>query len=168
MLVGMGALRFARDHKMKTCDPDDLITAVEIERWRRAQESPKAGTKKKVRGRTVAADTVGAVALDETGNIAAGTSTGGPPDKSPGRVGDASLIGCGTYADAAVGGVSASGTGESIIRVVLARSVIGFLERNGGNSEEAAKNGISLLERKVHGAGGLIVLSRGGVPGVGF
>ena len=72
--------------------------------------------------------TVGAVALDRHGTIAAGTSTGGRAGQLPGRVGDSPLIGCGTYADSTLGGVSCTGSGEAIIRVVLARRTLDFLK----------------------------------------
>src|SRR5512140_2073396 len=118
LLVGMGASRFAKEKKIPTCSQDHLITARELERWRNEQgrETPSHHAfvrKKHPHG------TVGAVALDKAGNLVAGTSTGGTPNKYPGRVGDSPLIGCGTYADNALGAVSATGWGESLIKVVM-------------------------------------------------
>src|SRR3989304_1229202 len=86
-------------------------------------------------------ETVGAVALDLGGHIAAGTSTGGTAGKRPGRVGDSALIGCGTYADSRVGGASATGLGEAIIRVVLARFAVEQI-RDGGDPQGAARRGV--------------------------
>ncbi len=107
--------------------------------------------------------TVGCVALDATGTVAAGTSTGGIRGKLPGRVGDSALIGCGTYADSR-GGVSCTGLGESIIRTVLAKSACDLLEHRA--PMEAAQKAIALLER-VRGEGGLILLNREGDFGHG-
>ncbi len=113
-------------------------------------------------------DTVGAVALDRTGHIVAALSSGGTSNKHPGRVGDSPLIGCGLYADNGIGGVAATGWGEGIIRVVLAKSVIDGMERNGGNPEGACCAGIEMLRRKVHGYGGIIALNNKGEVGMAF
>src|SRR5206468_2777868 len=80
----------------------------------------------------------GAVALDRSGTIAAATSTGGTAGKAPGRVGDSALIGCGTYAESSVGGVSCTGDGEAIIRVVLGHRTLAYL-KDAGDPEYAAK-----------------------------
>lgn len=168
LLVGMGATRFAREHGVKTCGQDDLITDRELERWRETQGRKSFFTKDAFRRKKVPVDTVGAVALDQSGNIASGTSTGGTPNKHPGRVGDSPLIGCGTYADNCVGGVSTTGWGESMIRVVMAKSVIDFMERNGGDPESAVNDGISLLERKAQGYGGLIAINSIGKIGIAY
>ena len=109
--VGDGALAQARALGVPLCDPAELITARQKERLR-----------------TVQAGTVGAVALDRAGVIAAATSTGGTSGKAPGRVGDSPLIGCGTYAESTLGGVSCTGDGEAIIRVVLARRTLDILK----------------------------------------
>ena len=122
LLVGMGATRFAREHRVQTCEQDYLITARELERWR---EGLGDSSRRTSRGRQrTSLDTVGAVALDKAGNLVSGTSTGGTPNKFPGRIGDSPLIGCGTYADNAVGAVSATGWGESMIRIVMAKTVV--------------------------------------------
>ena len=167
LLVGMGATRFAIEHGVKTCGKDDLITTRELERWRKAQAGKKALTKEAFR-KKVQSDTVGAVALDEFGNIASGTSTGGTPNKYPGRVGDSPLIGCGTYADNASGGVSTSGWGESMIKVVMAKTVVDLMDRNGDNPEKAVEDGIKILERKAEGYGGIIALNNAGRIGMTF
>jgi beta-aspartyl-peptidase (threonine type) len=166
LLVGLGASRFAREHKVKTCSPDDLIIEREIERWRKSQHADKkSGTKASFAG---PGDTVGAVALDGAGNIASGTSTGGTPNKYPGRVGDSPLIGAGTYADNGVGGASATGWGEAIIKAVLAKHVLDLMERNGGDAEAAAKEGIGMLKKKFSGYGGVIALSPEGKIGCAY
>jgi L-asparaginase / beta-aspartyl-peptidase len=168
LLVGIGATRFAREHGIATCRQDDLITNRELERWREAQGKRTSMTKDAFRRKKVPVDTVGAVALDATGTLASGTSTGGTPNKYPGRVGDSPLIGCGTYADNSIGGVSTTGWGESMIRVVMAKSVVELMERNGGDPEAAAREGIRILERKVDGYGGVIAISKVGKIGISY
>ena len=166
LLVGRGAVRFAKEHRIPTCGQDELIIGREILRWR---ESHAAGAKPSSRrGMWTRGDTVGAVALDAAGNIASGTSTGGTPNKHPGRVGDSALIGCGTYADNAIGGASATGWGEAIISVVLAKSVVDAIARDEGDPEAAAKEGITLLKRKTAGYGGVITVSRTGDVGIAY
>jgi L-asparaginase / beta-aspartyl-peptidase len=146
LLVGGGAIAFARAAGVPECDPAALVT----ERQRR-QHATSADGAAEVGG------TVGAVALDRRGTIAAATSTGGIAGKLPGRVGDSALIGCGTYADSTLGGVSCTGDGEAIIRVVLARRTLDHL-REAGDPEYAAKVAVDLLVDEGSGGGGLILL----------
>jgi beta-aspartyl-peptidase (threonine type) len=168
LLVGMGATRFAREHGVQTCGQDDLITARELERWREVQGGKRASVKDSLRKIKLPSDTVGAVALDEFGNIASGTSTGGTSNKHPGRVGDSPLIGCGTYADNNVGGVAATGWGEAIIKVVLAKTVVDLMDRNGNDPALAVRDGLKILVRKADGHGGLIALNNAGRVGIAF
>lgn len=167
LLVGKGALRFALEHGIKQCRQDDLLVGRELERWKSLQRQKKYSTKEAFR-RGAASDTVGAVALDRNGIICAGTSTGGTPNKYPGRVGDSPLIGCGTYADSGVGGVSTTGWGEAMIKVVMAKTVIDLIQASGGNPQAAAERGIEILKRKADGDGGVIVLSPKGTFGASF
>ncbi len=162
LLVGMGATRFARENGIKTCDPDFLITARELERWRDLQVDGKYKTKDSFRRKKLPSDTVGAVAMDGEGNVAAGTSTGGTPNKYPGRVGDSPLIGCGTYADNAVGGVSTTGWGEAIIKIVMAKTVVDLMEWHGKDPAKAVEEGLEILRRKAAGYGGIIALDSAG------
>jgi len=170
LLVGMGATRFAREHKVRTCEQDDLITARELERWRENHEKKTSVRDSFVGKRRMKAPmgTVGAVALDKFGNIVAGASTGGIPNKYPGRVGDSPLIGCGTYADNSIGGVSSTGWGEALIKVVMAKSVVDLMDRFDGDSEKAAHEGVRLLERKVKGYGGVIAVNKHGKIGIAY
>lgn len=165
LLVGAGAGRFALEHGIPACTREDLVTARELERWRSLRADGSFQTKNAFRKY---ADTVGAVALDAAGNIATATSTGGTPNKYPGRVGDSPLIGIGTYAENGIGGVSTTGWGESMIKVVMAKTVVDLLERNGGDAAGAATEAIKTLERKVGGYGGVIVLGSGGAIGVAY
>jgi beta-aspartyl-peptidase (threonine type) len=105
-------------------------------------------------------DTVGALALDQNGMIAAGSSTGGLPLKVPGRVGDSPLIGAGLYADDEVGAATCTGEGEAIMRVTLARLAMELLRRL--PAEAAAQKCIEVLEKRGQGLGGLILLDTKG------
>lgn len=107
---------------------------------------------------------MGAVALDRHGTIAAATSTGGMAGKLPGRVGDSALIGCGTYADSTLGGVSCTGDGEAIIRTVIARRALDYL-READDPAYAARVAVDLLVEEGRGAGGLILLDWRGRAG---
>lgn len=167
-LVGKGAVRFAMEQGMRTCTQDELITEREIQRWRDWQKKSPGSTKDAFRKKKVPVDTVGAVALDAKGNIASGTSTGGTPNKFPGRVGDSPLIGAGTYADGSVGGVSTTGWGEAMIRVVMAKSVVDLMEHRKLDPAAAASEGIRILERKADGYGGVIVLNMKGQVGIAY
>ena len=110
--VGLGAERFAMGHGMKLCDNMDLVIPREQKRLYAAQEAELKGLRDTTFSGSdplASHDTVGAVALDVHGNLAAGTSTGGTLNKAPGRVGDSSLIGCGCYADNLSAAVSLTG-----------------------------------------------------------
>ena len=93
-------------------------------------------------------ETVGAVALDKDGNVAAATSTGGFPLKLPGRIGDSPLIGCGTYADNQAGACSATGVGEIAIRLVLAKAVCDFME-DGKTAQKAVELAVGLVNCRI-------------------
>src|SRR6202050_2068629 len=103
-------------------------------------------------------DTVGAVALDRAGNIAASTSTGGTLNKAPGRLGDSSLIGCGCYADNLSAAVSTTGWGEPIMKLVLAKWTADRVLA-GNLPDWAAKEAMNYLQQRVNGHGGIIVLN---------
>jgi beta-aspartyl-peptidase (threonine type) len=160
LLVAEGAERFALQHGMEPCDPEFLIVERERALW---QEYGRGQTVPDQAG----GDTVGAVALDNQGNIVAGLSTGGTPNKVPGRVGDVPQIGCGFYADNRFGGVACTGWGESVARVALAHSAIHMLEA-GQSSQEAADSATRMLAERVNGEGGLIVLDREGHVGAHY
>jgi isoaspartyl peptidase/L-asparaginase-like protein (Ntn-hydrolase superfamily) len=138
LLVGQGAEDFAREHGGEICDPAELIA-----------DRPSTV------GYDPGCDTVGCVALDRQGNIAAGTSTGGLTGCHQGRVGDSPLPGCGLYAENDVGGVSLSGDGESLIRTTLAARVMRGLEASG---PEAAIAAAFARLAKVGGEAGIIVI----------
>jgi beta-aspartyl-peptidase (threonine type) len=110
-------------------------------------------------------DTVGAVALDRHGNLAAGTSTGGTLNKAPGRVGDSSLIGCGCYADNLTAAVSLTGWGEPIMKLVLGKWAVDRVAA-GTSPDEAAHEAIDYLFERLGGHGGIILLGPDGRPGL--
>ncbi len=145
LLAGEGALSFARQAGLPECPPESLIVQERRRRWEKEH------------------GTVGCVALDGTGWIVAGTSTGGISDKLPGRVGDSPLLGCGTYADE-LGGVSCTGDGEAIIRIVMGKTALNFV-RAGSHPMEAAKKAVALLEKKTGNQAGLILIDRHGRVG---
>jgi len=154
LLVGDGALAFARSVGIPECDPASLVTDRQRKRHvelARKPIPPGGGT-------------VGAVALDRNGTTAAATSTGGTPGKLPGRVGDSALIGCGTYADSSLGGVSCTGDGEAIIRVVLGHRALRYL-KDADDPDYAAKVSVDLLIEEGGGQGGLILIDWRGRPG---
>ncbi|HSF07485.1 MAG TPA: isoaspartyl peptidase/L-asparaginase [Methylomirabilota bacterium] len=146
LLVADGALGFARATGVPECDPETLITECQRQRHREALVRAGAG-----------GGTVGAVALDRRGTVAAATSTGGIAGKLPGRVGDSALIGCGTYADSTLGGASCTGDGEAIIRVVLARRALEYL-KEADAADYAARVAVDLLVEDGSGNGGLILV----------
>lgn len=138
--AGEGAMSRGRALGVPFCDPAELITDTQ----RKRLESLTGGT-------------VGAVALDRRGLIAAATSTGGTAGKLPGRVGDSALIGCGTYAESTAGGVSCTGDGEAIIRVVLARRTVDIL-KVAADPMHACQVAVDVLVEEGRGAGGLICI----------
>ena len=154
LLVAHGALAFARSVGIPECDPASLVTDRQRKRHAELARTPTSP----------AGGTVGAVALDRSGTIAAATSTGGTPGKLPGRVGDSALIGCGTYADSSLGGVSCTGDGEAIIRVVLGHRALRYL-KDADDPDYAAKVAVDLLVEEGVGQGGLILIDWRGRPG---
>jgi len=160
--VGTGAERFARQHGMSLIDNTELIVPRERERLMAFQKAELEGaTDTTFSGPLDSHDTVGAVALDQHGHIAAGTSTGGTLSKAPGRVGDSSLIGCGCYADDDSAAVSLTGWGEPIMRLVLGKWAVDRVA-SGISPAEAAQAAIDYLYARLGGHGGIILLDRDG------
>ncbi len=143
MLVGAGAEEFASENGIPLCPPDELITDSERAAWRRCLEDSHAAE------HHVGHDqgTVGAVALDQHGHLVAGTSTGGTCCKFPGRVGDSPLIGCGCYADSEAGGVSCTGHGEGIMKIVMAKMATDLLHDQRVLVSHRKKRGLSLSHK---------------------
>lgn len=170
--VGVGAERFARQHGMPLIDNTELIVARERERLMAFQHAELQGAVDTtfsgplMDDPTISShDTVGAVALDQYGHIAAGTSTGGTLSKAPGRVGDSSLIGCGCYADDESAAVSLTGWGEPIMKLVLGKWAVDRVAA-GASPQEAATTAIQHLYDRLGGHGGIILLDRKGQVGL--
>ncbi|PYJ14902.1 MAG: beta-aspartyl-peptidase [Verrucomicrobia bacterium] len=165
MMDGEGAETFAGENGMELVDQKYFFTQ---KRWDALQKI-KAAEKKRtgaVGKAFVITDqdrhgTVGAVALDKNGNLAAATSTGGTTNKRPGRVGDTPVIGAGTYANNATCAVSATGDGEYFIRAGVAHEVSALIEYRGMKLQEAAQMALDAVE-KLGGAGGLIAIDKNG------
>ena len=162
--VAAGAERFAAEHGIPLCKNEDLIIPREVERLREYQARPEE-KKADLFAPTISHDTVGAVALDREGNIAAATSTGGTLDKAPGRLGDSSLIGCGCYADNKSAAVSTTGWGEPIMKLVLAKWAADRCAA-GNMPEWVAAEAINYLESRLDGHGGMILLNISGHFGI--
>lgn len=156
LYAGGGAARFARDHGFEPSSSETMTTPSARARWRAARGGQAPDPSEGFQG-----GTVGAVARDASGGVAAATSTGGLMNKKAGRVGDSPLLGAGTYADNEGGACSATGAGESIMRVVLAKTAIDAM-RSGARPEDAAQAAIRNLGARVHGTGGLILVDRAG------
>ena len=148
-----GAARFAKQRGFVPVGDDALVT----EAAREALRAVRAG----LASTGWAGSTVGAVARDASGLLAAATSTGGMVNKRAGRVGDSPLIGAGTYADDEAGAVSTTGHGEGMIRLCVARAVVDAM-RSGKPAEEALQLGISQMLRRLQMTGGAIAIDREG------
>ena len=176
MLVGKGAETFATENGIPLCAPEDLVLERERAAWGQCLADSHAAEHHFGHEQ----GTVGAVALDSRGGIVAGTSTGGTCCKFPGRVGDSPLIGCGCYADCESGGVSCTGHGEGIMKVVMAKLAADLLRdhqplelnlehsRQTPRAQVVAETCVCELARRAHTTGGLILLDRRGHPAAAF
>ncbi len=194
LMFGDGAEKFAKEQKIELVNEKYFWTQAawnELMREQKQVQSPKSkiqypkpkmksskskvqgsksdeiwnlepGTLKKHRG------TVGAVALDSFGNLAAGTSTGGMSNKKYGRVGDAPIIGAGTYANNDTCGVSATGWGEYFIRLGVARDISALMEYRAMTVQAAADAVIKQKLQKLGGDGGVIVMDKFGNMAITF
>ena len=162
LLMGDGALEFAKFCGIETYPDDYFITDARIKQLaevqlvggmtldhERIKPSQKLGT-------------IGAVARDLQGNLAAATSTGGLVNKRWGRVGDTPIVGAGVFADNDTCAVSATGYGEQFLRTVLAKTISDFVQFRGMDAQAAAQAGIEYLVAKVNGEGGVIVIDAAG------
>ncbi len=191
LLTGRGATQFAIDNGITLCREEDLRTERQFQNWQRLRDEQRALQNEPAFHRreigSIAArvepenglpthkpengkqpdnrhGTVGAVALDEAGNLVAATSTGGIPYKLPGRVGDSPLVGAGFYADENAA-ISCTGDGEDFTRLLIAKRAADNVAL-GMSTREAAEATIALLGAKAQGTGGLIMVDRSG--NVGF
>ncbi|MGA3224675.1 MAG: isoaspartyl peptidase/L-asparaginase [Acidobacteriaceae bacterium] len=164
--VGAGAEEFARQHGLALIDNAELVLDRERQRLRTAQARARAGIPDQTfnGGPPPSHDTVGAVALDAAGNLAAATSTGGTLNKTPGRVGDSSVIGCGGYADNRSAAASLTGWGEPIMKLVLGKWAVDRVPQLG--PEQSAQDAIAYLHTRLQGHGGIILLGPDGRYGI--
>jgi L-asparaginase / beta-aspartyl-peptidase len=167
--VAEGAERFAAEHGIALCKNEDLVIPREVDRLRAYQaEATQHGSMPSgndLFAPHISHDTVGAVALDRNGNIAAATSTGGTLNKAPGRLGDSSLIGCGCYANNESAAVSTTGWGEPIMKLVLAKWTADRIQA-GNLPEWSAQEAMNYLKQRLNGHGGIIVLNSEGRIGI--
>ncbi len=167
MMAGEGAEKFAQSLGYELVPNDYFQTEWRREQLHKAQAKEKDGKERTAAiptdyfTRTLRWGTVGCVALDRTGNLAAGTSTGGMTNKKFGRIGDAPIIGAGTYAHNATCAVSATGWGEFFIRVGVARDIAAQMEYQGKSVQAAAAATIAKVD-KLGGDGGVIALDGAG------
>jgi beta-aspartyl-peptidase (threonine type) len=149
LLTGKGLNDFVLQHGFARLPKDAFITEYQLQKWKKTKHYGERATR---------LETVGAVVRDLSGNIAAGTSTGGVTRKLAGRVGDSPLIGAGTYADNQLGGVSCTGYGEQIIKVVMAKSALDILSYTGCSAQAACEAVVCRLSKLELGFGGLIMI----------
>ena len=171
MLIAEGAMRFADHCGMERAPENYFYTPDRVEQLKQARLKHKimldhddleADSEDQKYG------TIGAIARDMNGNLAAATSTGGIVNKRMGRVGDSPIIGAGVFADNETCAVSATGYGEDFMRSVISKTISDFIYMKGMNAVEATQAGIDYLNRKVKGRGGVIVIDHDGNCASGF
>ena len=189
MMIGDGAEKFAAEQKIELVDPKYFWTQHRWDALQKILKEEKEKSEKEEKGKSENVKpgsisgtgnerqsdlaynkfgTVGAVALDKDGNLAAGTSTGGMTNKKYGRVGDAPIIGAGTYANNQTCAVSATGWGEFFIRLTVARDIASLMEYTAQPVQHAADRVIKRKLQDLGGDGGVIVLDRFGFIGISF
>jgi len=171
MLISEGAMRFADHCGMERVPEDYFYTTERVEQLRQARLKHKImldhdDTEEDTEDQKYG--TIGAIARDPEGNLAAATSTGGIVNKRMGRVGDSPIIGAGVYADNETCAVSATGFGEDFMRSVISKTISDFMYMKAMDATQATAAGIEYLVRKVHGRGGVIVIDKDGNCSSGF
>ena len=163
MMVGSGAEEFAKRNGVELVDAKYFFTQPRWEELqkKKAEQAGADGGKKFIISDPDSHGTVGAVARDSQGNVAAATSTGGTTNKLPGRVGDSPVIGSGTYANNTTCAVSCTGDGEFFIRAAVAHQVSALMELRGMSLSEAAERALADAQ-KLGGTGGLIAVDKNG------
>lgn len=161
LLVGAGANAFCRDQHLPTEPPEYFKTEERIRQWQALHKSGQAWVDHTGEAAERKHGTVGAVAVDSDGNVAAATSTGGMTNKRYGRVGDSPLIGIGTYADNATCAISATGYGEYFIRAVCAHDIAAMIRYGGLPLREAIQRNLQAIAA-FGGDGGVIAIDAKG------
>ncbi len=172
MLIGEGAEKFAKENGLEIVGPDYFYDAYRYQQYLKAKEFQKIEMDHtdsvKTKNKPDKHGTVGAVAIDKNKNLAAATSTGGMTNKKYGRVGDAPIIGAGTYANNSTCAVSCTGHGEFFIRAVVAHEISSLIEHKKLSVREASEFVIMDKLKKMGGEGGAIVLDREGNASLPF
>lgn len=176
LLTGKGALQYALECGISMCELEDLVTERQYQIWLEKknkatlesnnEDEPRLHRREvaSVKAREEKHGTVGSVAIDMAGHLAAASSTGGIPNQYPGRVGDTPLVGCGFYADDNAA-VSCTGVGEDFVRLLIAKRAADFVA-HGETARDAATSTVAFLGAKATGTGGLILVDRKG--NIGF
>jgi beta-aspartyl-peptidase (threonine type) len=162
MLIGKGAREFANTCNVEIMTDDYFVVDARIRQWREAQKAGGMMLDHEDAEPQHKFGTIGAVARDNDGNLAAATSTGGIVNKRWGRVGDSPIVGAGVFADNTTCAVSATGYGEKFQRTVLSKMISDYIHFKGMDAAEAATAGINYLVDRVQGLGGVIVIDRHG------
>ena len=167
-LVAGGAELFADEIGFPRCELSDLLVDHQWEIFESSQQGiavQPAQAGEESDGQF--GDTVGAVALDMRGNVAAATSTGGTRSKRPGRVGDSPLVGSGAYADNWTGAASATGYGEALMKILISKCACDFISQ-GLSAQKSCDAAIDVLRHRVDGQGGLIAIDNRRGIGISF
>lgn len=174
---GKSAMDFARTHKFEVLPQGSLVTEnakLALEEFKERQRQgldtffSRTELDKKKDPLGEPGDTVGAVAIDADGNIAVATSTGGMTGKIPGRIGDTPILGCGTYADNEIGGVSTTGHGETIMRYNLAQRILQRMSYEHASAQKATEDVTKEMTKRLIGTAGAITVDKKGDVGVYF
>jgi beta-aspartyl-peptidase (threonine type) len=173
LLAGKGAEQFAREQGLAIVEPSYFRTEERWQQLQRARERERGPLDHDAPAKSGAADgeaklgTVGAVALDRDGNLAAATSTGGITNKRFGRIGDSPIVGAGTWAENETVAVSATGTGEMFLRGATAHDVAALVRYKGLPPQRAADEALARV-KAIGGRGGLVAMDRSGTPVFSF
>ena len=167
MMIGEGAEEFARLHQLEVAPPEYFHDQLRYEQWQRVKDTPQTLLDHTDKGEKNFS-TVGAVALDRAGNLAAATSTGGMTNKQYGRVGDSPIIGAGTYADNKTCAVCCTGHGEPFIRVAAAHHLSCLMAYKELSLADAAKYLVHNILKDIGGEGGLIAINAQGNISLSF
>lgn len=169
MLISDGAIEFALEKGVAIMPEKYFLTEERQSQWKKAvKENVITMDHNSLRRTNEKFGTVGAVAFDIFGNLAAATSTGGLVNKKYGRVGDTPIVGAGIYADNETCAISATGIGEHFIKTVLAKTISEIIRYENVNASKSAEMGIDYLIKKVKGLGGVIVIDKNGNCGSAF
>lgn len=170
LMIGEGAEAFAKENGIEMVDEKYFFTQQRWDALQKIKEAEKhggSGDKKFFISEEDRHGTVGAVALDQNGNLAAATSTGGMTNKRPGRIGDSPIIGAGNYANNATCAVSCTGDGEYFIRATVAHTISALMEYRGMKLPQAAQTALDKA-KQLGGEGGLIAIGKDGAMALPF